>query len=343
MANAFDMTDYQKKDLTSAIRGQSTVESALGEISSDLTDVEAVVPSRASSSNKLVVENYLLEDTTTSDPVTILTNNIGSFSRGTYNVTVKTSRWSYGITLFMWTSAYWSAIVQSYGYDTSTEKVVCNEGTITRQKLVTESGTIVRYDLTASANTFAAVKTALETFYTSSTATMRTPYCGYITASGAVWWYEFEKVDANYGYGELRYYDVDNTWYTFRVGTGVFTYQPVLNAELLSASNTFTPSSGYEILDWNVNQLGNHVWGTFILHKTSGDIPAVQTEVGNFSSTLRNAVNSVCFCSNNRYGGSAFYTGYLFIDSTGKMLMGNPSGTTTGINYAKISIDFCLA
>ena len=116
-----------------------------------------------------------------------------------------------------------------------------------------------------------------------------------------------------------------------------------LNGTLLSASNTFTPSSGYEILDWSVYQLGNHVWGTFILHKTSGDIPAGQTEVGNFSSTLRNAVNSVCFCSNNRYGGGAFYTGYLFIDQTGKMLMGNPSGTTTGINHAKISIDFCLA
>jgi hypothetical protein len=101
-----------------------------------LTDV---IPRNVSSSNKLVVENYLLEDTSESDPVTILTNNIGSFRRGTYNVTVKTSRWSYGITLFMWLGTYWSAIVQSYGSDTLTEKVVCNNGTVTRQKLITES------------------------------------------------------------------------------------------------------------------------------------------------------------------------------------------------------------
>lgn len=98
-----------------------------------------VIPSNVSSSNKLVVENYLLEDTSVNDPVTILTNNIGSFRRGTYNVTVKTSRWSYGITLFMWSSAYWSAIVQSYGNDTLTEKVVCSNGTVTRQKLVTDN------------------------------------------------------------------------------------------------------------------------------------------------------------------------------------------------------------
>lgn len=54
MPGAFDLSDYQKKDLASAIRGQSTVEGALGEISSDLADVEAVVPSGASASNKLV-------------------------------------------------------------------------------------------------------------------------------------------------------------------------------------------------------------------------------------------------------------------------------------------------
>lgn len=35
MANAFDMTDYQKKDLTQAVEGQTTVESALGALSTN--------------------------------------------------------------------------------------------------------------------------------------------------------------------------------------------------------------------------------------------------------------------------------------------------------------------
>jgi hypothetical protein len=56
----------------------------------------------------------------------------------------------------MWSNAYWSAIVQSYGNDTSTEKVVCSNGNVTRQKLVTESD----FDITGG--------TATNTSYVSS-------------------------------------------------------------------------------------------------------------------------------------------------------------------------------
>ena len=432
MANAFDLTDYQKKDLTQSVEGATTVEGALGALSTDkqaktlTTSVESqttvegalgalsinkatqaevndvvnvlgaknILPNNAVSQTitdvQLTVNNdgsvtatgtssgawnlrlakfvlkkgtYILSGRGNANIFTQIVNNTESTNiASTENATEKQFTidndtevigrifWHNGVTFDNVTMYPMLRLASdpdnTYAPYAMTNKqitdIVPSDASVSN-KLVTNTNIIYRYDLTASANTLAAVKTALETFYTSSTATTRTPYCGYITASGAVWWYEFEKVDASYGYGELRYYDVDNTWYTFRVGTGVFEYQPVLNAELLSASNTFTPSSGYEILDWSVYQLGNHVWGTFILHKTSGDIPAGQTEVGNFSSTLRNAVNSVCFCSNNRYGGGAFYIGYLFVDQTGKMLMGNPSGTTTGINHAKISIDFCLA
>lgn len=38
MANAFDLTSYQKKDLTSAVEGQTTVEGALGALSTDKAD-----------------------------------------------------------------------------------------------------------------------------------------------------------------------------------------------------------------------------------------------------------------------------------------------------------------
>ncbi len=54
MGNTLDLSDYQTKDLATAIRNQTTVESALGAISSDLADVEAVVPSDASTINKLI-------------------------------------------------------------------------------------------------------------------------------------------------------------------------------------------------------------------------------------------------------------------------------------------------
>jgi hypothetical protein len=56
MGNAFDLTDYQKKDLTTAVEGATTVEGALGALSSGKVSTD-LVPSDASSSNKLVTES----------------------------------------------------------------------------------------------------------------------------------------------------------------------------------------------------------------------------------------------------------------------------------------------
>lgn len=51
-----DMSDYQKKDLASAIEGATTVEGALGALSSGKVSTD-LVPSDASASNKLVTES----------------------------------------------------------------------------------------------------------------------------------------------------------------------------------------------------------------------------------------------------------------------------------------------
>jgi len=56
MGNAFDLTDYQKKDLASAIEGATTVEGALSALSSGKVSTD-LVPSDASASNKLVAES----------------------------------------------------------------------------------------------------------------------------------------------------------------------------------------------------------------------------------------------------------------------------------------------
>lgn len=56
MGNAFDLYDYQKKDLASAVEGATTVEGALAALSANKVSTD-LVPSNASSSNKLVAES----------------------------------------------------------------------------------------------------------------------------------------------------------------------------------------------------------------------------------------------------------------------------------------------
>lgn len=56
MGNAFDLHDYQKKDLTSAVEGQTTVEGALGALSQNKASAD-LIPSDASVNNKLVSQN----------------------------------------------------------------------------------------------------------------------------------------------------------------------------------------------------------------------------------------------------------------------------------------------
>ena len=76
MANAFDMTDYQKKDLTQAIEGETTVEGALGALSTNKatqTEVNDIV-------NVLGAKNLLPFDLATIKSL----NGVGTWSGNTY-------------------------------------------------------------------------------------------------------------------------------------------------------------------------------------------------------------------------------------------------------------------
>ena len=56
MGNAFDLHDYQKKDLTNAVEGQETVEGALSALSQNKASAD-LIPSDASVNNKLISQS----------------------------------------------------------------------------------------------------------------------------------------------------------------------------------------------------------------------------------------------------------------------------------------------
>jgi hypothetical protein len=59
MANAFDMTDYQKKDLTNTIEGATTVEGALGALSTNKQPKTLATPLKIGDTNRTSVEGAL--------------------------------------------------------------------------------------------------------------------------------------------------------------------------------------------------------------------------------------------------------------------------------------------
>jgi hypothetical protein len=83
MANAFDMTDYQKKELTSTIEGHTTVEGALGALSTNKQPKTLDTPITVDGVQKTTVESALsalvskkmyYSIVTANDPTTIETN-----------------------------------------------------------------------------------------------------------------------------------------------------------------------------------------------------------------------------------------------------------------------------
>jgi hypothetical protein len=101
--------------------------------------------------------------------------------------------------------------------------------------------------------------------------------------------------------------------------------------------------SGYTINDLAMYKQGKHVWGTFVLSKDSGDLPSSQAAVATLKFIPSASMNSWCACSGNRYGGQPFYIGYMWAASgNGQILVCNPSGTTSGVNTAKIMLDYCI-
>ena len=73
MGNAFDLTDYQKKDLASAVEGATTVEGALAALSANKVSMD-LVPSDASASNKLAT--YTAIAVSSSDTITTLLSKV---------------------------------------------------------------------------------------------------------------------------------------------------------------------------------------------------------------------------------------------------------------------------
>jgi hypothetical protein len=112
----------------------------------------------------------------------------------------------------------------------------------------------------------------------------------------------------------------------------------------LTQSEVFTSvESGYTINDLAMYKQGKHVWGTFVLSKDSGDLPSSQATVATLRLIPIASMNSWCACSGNRYGGNPFYIGYMWAASgNGQILVCNPSGTTSGVNTAKIMLDYCI-
>lgn len=130
-------------------------------------------------------------------------------------------------------------------------------------KLVTENKVIVKHNLNASENTLASVQSAVETFYKSTSAQEQTCYRGFIGAQGAIWYYEFEKVDGGFGYGRLKYYDNANL-YDFVVLSGNFTYYPICAIPTTaSASNKLVTKSDFNYNSGTVNfNCGANEWNT---------------------------------------------------------------------------------
>lgn len=112
----------------------------------------------------------------------------------------------------------------------------------------------------------------------------------------------------------------------------------------LTQSEVFSSiESGYTVNDLAMYKQGKHVWGTLVLSKDSGDLPSSQATVATLKLIPRASMNSWCVCSGNRYGGSPFYVGYMWAASgNGQILICNPSGTTSGVNTAKIMLDYCI-
>ena len=116
----------------------------------------------------------------------------------------------------------------------------------------------------------------------------------------------------------------------------------VTTISAVTASNFITLESGYSLPDFVAWKQGNRVWGYGVI-STTGSFNRSQGKIGEIKTGYKPnnvAINSVCFISNNRYGGGAFDVGYFWIDS-GQVLIGNPSGDDTK-NYAKFSFDYCF-
>lgn len=82
MAGAFDLTNYQKKDLAQTVEGATTVEGALGALSSGKVSTD-LVPGGASASNKLVTENTITNPNLLDNPwFTVNQRGVTSWSSG---------------------------------------------------------------------------------------------------------------------------------------------------------------------------------------------------------------------------------------------------------------------
>ena len=107
MANAFDLTSYQKKDLTSAVEGQTTVEGALGALSTNKqsktlttaveseTTVEGALG--ALSSGKVTKKDIVLTPTVTTSTADIIVDILSrtTFTAGSYcGLFTATGRWA---------------------------------------------------------------------------------------------------------------------------------------------------------------------------------------------------------------------------------------------------------
>lgn len=134
MANAFDLTNYQKKDLTQAVEGATTVEGALGALSTN-----------KALKTDITYKNKSLTTTSVDDfGATLVANGVGSYS-GT--VSVNGTWYNYQSTIQGDLSGSWygNAILWGDGGDFYTfRKSYSTSTTWIQKKLVTESDIIVK-------------------------------------------------------------------------------------------------------------------------------------------------------------------------------------------------------
>lgn len=117
----FDLTALQKKELTQSIAGETTVEGALGAVADDISDVQNVIPSGASASNKLATENGVFPKTYGNLDANNCTES-GYYTSINYNVPVN----GYSFTLFVELS-----MSKTYCHQTAKQCVADDEPSVT--------------------------------------------------------------------------------------------------------------------------------------------------------------------------------------------------------------------
>lgn len=312
MGNTIDLHDYQKKDLTSAVEGETTVEGALGALSTNNQATQAEVNDIV---NVLGAKNILNNEVTTSSDWHGVSRTVNA--DGTITLNGTSTAWDFANFNYVQgqKSIPSGTYIISGGCENTALAVVADGNIITRKY---GSGETIFTITDNMVETYARFEISSDKTFTSESSIIK-PMIRLAS-------------------------DPDNIYVPYAMTNRELTDVTQITT-LGTPSEVFSSvESGYTINDCSMYKQGKHVWGTFVLSKDSGDLPSSQTTVATLKFIPLASMNSWCACSGNRYGGQPFYIGYMWVASgNGQILVCNPSGTTSGVNTAKIMLDYCIA